>query len=57
MGHTILNILLYIWIIVSVGFTLIAKWSHISKFNELIMKSVAIAAFVWMILDMLNIKY
>jgi hypothetical protein len=57
MTHTILHIVLYIWVLVSAGFALVAKWSRISTLFEILMKIMAIAAVVWVILDILKIQY
>ena len=57
MAHTILHIVLYIWVLASAGFALIAKWSHIAPLLEFLMKLMAIAAVVWVILDFLKIQY
>ena len=57
MAHTILHIVLYIWVLASAGFALIAKWSHINSFMEFLVKIMAIVAVVWVILDFLKIQY
>jgi hypothetical protein len=56
MAHTILHIVLYIWVLASAGFTLVAKMS-INQIAAIILKIMAIAAVVWVILDMLKIQY
>jgi len=57
MAHTILQIVLYIWVLASAGFTLVAKWSNANTLIEILMKIMAIAAVVWVILDILKIQY
>jgi hypothetical protein len=57
MAHTILHIVLYIWVLTSAGFALVAKWSSTNIVIEILMKIMAIAAVVWAILDMLKIQY
>ncbi len=56
MGHTIPLIVLYIWVLASAGFTLVAKLT-INQIAGIIFKIMAIAAVVWVILDFLKIQY
>jgi len=56
MEQTIMHIVLYIWVLVSAGFTLVAKLNF-NKIVAIILKIMAIANVVWVILDILKIQY
>jgi hypothetical protein len=57
MVHTIFLIILYFWVFVSAGFTLIAKWSNTNIFVLFLIKLMAICSIVWVILELLKIQY
>ena len=57
MKHTILLYVLYAWVLISSGFTLIAKWTNMNKIIEVLVKLFAISAIIWVILDFLKIQY
>ena len=57
MAHTILYGITIFWLLFSAGFALIAKWSKVHFIVEIVLKLTAIAAVVWVILELLKIQY